>query len=112
MERACPHVLSGPEPLLNNRLYVIYNDPIPPVQVSVRLPIHSALCEPWTSSHGVCESNSRFSSSSFAPVQIEVVPAGEEGPRNLDASTVMAIKNVPFLTVTEFVRVKLKVWVR
>ncbi|PVG00730.1 hypothetical protein CPB86DRAFT_169411 [Serendipita vermifera] len=48
---------------------------------------------------------------SIPPVQIEIVPAGEEGPRNLDASTIMAIQNVPFLSVTEFVRAKLKVWV-
>jgi len=58
----------------SSRLYVIYNDCIP-------------------------------------PVQIEVLPAGEDGPRNLDASTIMAIRNVPFLSVTEFVRAKLKVWV-
>jgi hypothetical protein len=43
--------------------------------------------------------------------QIEIVPAGEEGPRNLDMTTIMAIKGVPFLSVTEFVRAKLRVWI-
>ncbi|CCA71863.1 hypothetical protein PIIN_05798 [Serendipita indica DSM 11827] len=45
------------------------------------------------------------------PVQIEIVPAGEEGPRNLDRSTIMGISVgdrgsavVPFLSVTEFLR--------
>lgn len=43
-------------------------------------------------------------------VQIEIVLAGEEGPRNLDPTTIMAIKGIPFLSVTEFVRAKLRVW--
>ncbi|CAG7847239.1 SubName: Full=Uncharacterized protein {ECO:0000313/EMBL:CCA71863.1} [Serendipita indica DSM 11827] len=59
---------------LMNRLYILYNETIP-------------------------------------PVQIEIVPAGEEGPRNLDRSTIMGISVgdrgsavVPFLSVTEFLR--------
>ncbi|KAF9057175.1 hypothetical protein BJ165DRAFT_1335041 [Panaeolus papilionaceus] len=42
---------------------------------------------------------------------IEILPAGETGPRHLDATTVMKIQQVPFLTVTEFIRAKLKTWV-
>lgn len=42
--------------------------------------------------------------------QIEIVLAGEEGPRTLDTTTIMAIKGIPFLSVTEFVRAKLNVW--
>ena len=42
--------------------------------------------------------------------QIEIVLAGEEGPRALDVTTIMAIKGIPFLSVTEFVRAKLRVW--
>ena len=44
-------------------------------------------------------------------IQIEILPAGETGPRHLDTSTVMKIQNVPFLTISEFVRAKLKTWV-
>jgi len=44
-------------------------------------------------------------------IEIEILPAGETGPRHLDTSTVMKIQNVPFLSVSEFVRAKLKTWV-
>ncbi|KAJ3504757.1 hypothetical protein NLJ89_g7771 [Agrocybe chaxingu] len=44
-------------------------------------------------------------------VEIEILPAGETGPRHLDTSTVMRMQNVPFLTLSEFVRAKLKTWV-
>ena len=73
-----------------HRLYVIYNEPIPPVQVCCSFPSTAQLI-------------ARHS-------QIEIVPAGEEGPRNLDTTTIMAIKGVPFLSVTEFIRAKLRVW--
>ncbi len=42
--------------------------------------------------------------------KIEILPAGETGPRRLDTTTIMKIHGVPFLTVTEFIRAKLKVW--
>lgn len=42
--------------------------------------------------------------------KIEILPAGETGPRRLDATTIMKIQGVPFLTISEFVRAKLKVW--
>lgn len=44
------------------------------------------------------------------PDQIEILPAGEEGPRRLDGATVMMMGRVPFLTITEFIRAKLKAW--
>jgi len=44
-------------------------------------------------------------------IEIEILPAGETGPRHLDTSTVMKVQNVPFLTVSEFIRAKLKTWV-
>ncbi|CAE6445258.1 unnamed protein product [Rhizoctonia solani] len=44
------------------------------------------------------------------PVEIEVCIAGEEGPRNLNPQTVMALQNLPFLSVTEFMRAKVRVW--
>ncbi|KAG8710366.1 hypothetical protein FRC09_000169 [Ceratobasidium sp. 395] len=56
-----------------NRLFVKYNEPIP-------------------------------------PVEIEICVAGEEGPRNLNPQTVMAVQDLPFLSVTEFMRAKLRVW--
>jgi len=42
--------------------------------------------------------------------QIEILPAGETGPRRLDATTVMKVQGVPFLTISEFIRAKLKSW--
>ncbi|KAK0192086.1 hypothetical protein F5146DRAFT_927727 [Armillaria mellea] len=44
-------------------------------------------------------------------IEIEILPAGETGPRRLDGSTVMKIHGVPFLTISEFVRAKLKSWI-
>lgn len=46
-----------------------------------------------------------------APIyQIEILPAGEEGPRHLNESTVGRIRGIPFLTVSEFLRAKVKAW--
>ncbi|KAK0482402.1 hypothetical protein IW261DRAFT_1550313 [Armillaria novae-zelandiae] len=59
---------------------------------------------PWT--------NSQFTLVDIAiPHKIEILPAGETGPRRLDGSTVMKIHGVPFLTISEFVRAKLKSWI-
>ncbi|KAI0257712.1 hypothetical protein BC834DRAFT_558746 [Gloeopeniophorella convolvens] len=44
------------------------------------------------------------------PIEIEILTAGETGPRRLDALTVTAVSGVPFLTISEFVRAKLKTW--
>ncbi|KAF5334179.1 hypothetical protein D9758_014826 [Tetrapyrgos nigripes] len=43
-------------------------------------------------------------------LKIEILPAGETGPRRLDPSTVSVIQGIPFLTVSEFIRAKLKTW--
>lgn len=45
-------------------------------------------------------------------IEFEVLPAGEGGPRRLDASKVMDMHGVPFLNVTEFLRAKTKTWIR
>jgi hypothetical protein len=71
------------------RLHVTYRAFIPPVEVSVRLP-RPVL--PLTRS------------------QIEILPAGETGPRHLDDTNVMKIQGIPFLNVSEFLRAKLKAW--
>lgn len=42
--------------------------------------------------------------------EIEILSAGEEGPRRLDSNTVMNIKGIPFLSVSEYIRAKLKSW--
>ncbi|KAF9226246.1 hypothetical protein BS17DRAFT_794444 [Gyrodon lividus] len=34
-------------------------------------------------------------------IEIEILPAGEHGPRRLDSSTTMKLKGVPFLTLSE-----------
>lgn len=44
------------------------------------------------------------------PVEIEILAAGEVGPRRLDALTVALVSRVPFLTTSEFVRAKLNSW--
>ncbi|KAH9059551.1 hypothetical protein EDB87DRAFT_765179 [Lactarius vividus] len=44
------------------------------------------------------------------PVEIEILAAGETGPRRLDALTVAFVSRVPFLTTSEFVRAKLNAW--
>ncbi|KAG8739592.1 hypothetical protein FRC10_005393 [Ceratobasidium sp. 414] len=72
-----------------NRLFVKYNEPTPPVEVSVML-------EPYQPG--------------LISDQIEICVAGEEGPRNLSTQTVMALQGLPFLSVTEFMRAKLRVW--
>lgn len=41
---------------------------------------------------------------------MEILPAGEEGPRHLNESTVGRIRGIPFLTVSEFLRAKIKAW--
>lgn len=47
----------------------------------------------------------------FIPaIEIEILPAGEEGPRRLDEATTMIIRGIPFLTVSEFIRAKLRTW--
>jgi len=40
--------------------------------------------------------------------QIEILPGGEDLRRRLDATTVMKVQGVPFVTVSEFIRAKLK----
>jgi len=47
---------------------------------------------------------------SIPPIEIEILAAGESGPRRLDALTVAAVSRVPFLTASEFVRAKLNSW--
>ncbi|KAJ7512383.1 hypothetical protein B0H11DRAFT_1698673 [Mycena galericulata] len=47
----------------------------------------------------------------FIPsIEIEILPAGETGPRHLDHTTVMKMQGLPFLTISEFIRSKLKSW--
>ncbi|KAH6905358.1 hypothetical protein BKA70DRAFT_1474328 [Coprinopsis sp. MPI-PUGE-AT-0042] len=43
-------------------------------------------------------------------IDIEILPAGETGPRVLDNVAVMKLQGVPFLTYSEFIRAKLKAW--
>ncbi|KAF9788139.1 hypothetical protein BJ322DRAFT_1106156 [Thelephora terrestris] len=44
------------------------------------------------------------------PIEIEILSAGEEGPRRLDANTIMNVRGLPFLSVAEYIRAKLKSW--
>jgi len=43
-------------------------------------------------------------------IDIEILPAGETGPRHLDNTTVTLLQGIPFLTISEFIRAKLKNW--
>ncbi|OCB85028.1 hypothetical protein A7U60_g7985 [Sanghuangporus baumii] len=42
--------------------------------------------------------------------RIEIIPAGEGGPRRLDDATTTRIRALPFLTVSEFLRAKVNSW--
>lgn len=44
-------------------------------------------------------------------ISIEIKTAGEAGPRKLDETTTMVLHEIPWLSVTEFVRAKLKDWI-
>ncbi|PPQ88543.1 hypothetical protein CVT25_009923 [Psilocybe cyanescens] len=78
-----------------NRLHVTYRRLIPAIDVSISL---------------LCRSK-HLPNANLSIFKIEILPAGETGPRHLDTSTVMRVQNVPFLTVSEFIRAKLKSWV-
>ena len=42
--------------------------------------------------------------------KIEILPAGEEGPRKLDQTTVSIVQGLPFLSTSEFIRAKIRAW--
>ncbi|KAI0030236.1 hypothetical protein K488DRAFT_79723 [Vararia minispora EC-137] len=44
------------------------------------------------------------------PVEIEILSAGEDGPRRLDSMNITIMHGVPWLSMSEFVRAKLKAW--
>ncbi|KAF8329420.1 uncharacterized protein EI90DRAFT_1391998 [Cantharellus anzutake] len=44
------------------------------------------------------------------PVEIEIVQAGEGGPRQLNQTTIQILDDVPFLSPTEFLRAKIRAW--
>ncbi|RPD55537.1 hypothetical protein L226DRAFT_148553 [Lentinus tigrinus ALCF2SS1-7] len=66
----------------------------------------SIVTSPWSNRSSLHVKYQRL----IPPIDIEILIAGEEGPRRLDSSTVMAVGRVPFLTITEFIRAKLKAW--
>ncbi|KAI0703216.1 hypothetical protein C8Q76DRAFT_223108 [Earliella scabrosa] len=66
----------------------------------------SIVTSPWSSRSSLHVKYQRL----IPAIDIEILPAGEEGPRRLDSSTVMLVGRVPFLTVTEFIRAKIKAW--
>lgn len=74
------------------RLHATYHRLIPPIVVSAYY---------WSRVQAVYK---------FSHFEIEILPAGEAGPRRLDGSTVIMIGGVPFLTVSEFIRAKIKTW--
>jgi hypothetical protein len=75
-------------------LHVSYCQLIPAIQVSIHRPVVHA--------------TARMTNGSVA--KIEILPAGEGGPRRLDTTTVMNMRGIPFLTISEFIRAKLKIW--
>ncbi|PAV20414.1 hypothetical protein PNOK_0304100 [Pyrrhoderma noxium] len=64
----------------------------------------TATISPWTNRLHVTYTEP------IPPVSIEILPAGEEGPRRLDQTTVARIRGLPFLSVSEFLRAKLNAW--
>ncbi|EIM81923.1 uncharacterized protein STEHIDRAFT_124784 [Stereum hirsutum FP-91666 SS1] len=64
----------------------------------------STTASPWSNRlHVICH---RY----IPPIEIEILAAGEHGPRRLDALTIMPLSGVPFLSISEYVRAKLKSW--
>jgi len=45
------------------------------------------------------------------PIEIEILTAGEDGPRRLDSMNVTIMHGIPWLSMSEFVRAKLKSWI-
>jgi len=82
--------------MIPSRLHVTYRRLIPAIEVSHTAYLPQRVLPPI---------KTHLSS------QIEILPAGETGPRHLDTSTVTKLQNVPFLTVSEFIRAKLKTWI-
>lgn len=85
----------GWQSLISLRLHVTYRRQIPAVEVC------SFILSCWIA----------LLMTTVSHFQIEILPAGETGPRHLDTSTVMKMQNIPFLTVSEFIRAKLNSWV-
>lgn len=67
--------------------------------------IFSATHSPWTNRLHVTYRRP------IPAIDIEILPAGETGPRILDSSTVMKTQGIPFVTISEFIRAKLKNWI-
>lgn len=72
-----PELMTANMASFANRLFVKYHDPIPPVEVS----LPELMCP-----HLLIQ---------LLIWQIEICIAGEEGPRNLNPQTVMAVQNLP-----------------
>ncbi|KAF5351039.1 hypothetical protein D9756_008317 [Leucocoprinus leucothites] len=67
--------------------------------------------EDWTSTHSTWTNRLHVTYRAFIPpIEIEILPAGETGPRHLDDTNIMKIQNIPFLNVSEFLRAKLNSW--
>lgn len=67
-------------------------------------PDFTTIMSPWSNRLHVTYQN-------FIPaIEIEVLVAGEEGPRRLNSSTIMQVQGIPFLTMSEFLRAKLRTW--
>ncbi|EKM76494.1 hypothetical protein AGABI1DRAFT_122646 [Agaricus bisporus var. burnettii JB137-S8] len=65
----------------------------------------------WSSTHSPWTNRLHVTYRAFIPpIEIEILPAGETGPRHLDDTNVMTIQGIPFLNISEFVRAKLKTW--
>ncbi|KAG8894730.1 hypothetical protein FRB99_001026 [Tulasnella sp. 403] len=45
------------------------------------------------------------------PLEIEILKAGETGPKRINPSNVMIINQLPFLSISEFIRAKMNDWV-
>ncbi|KAG8846685.1 hypothetical protein FRB96_001921 [Tulasnella sp. 330] len=44
------------------------------------------------------------------PIEIEILKAGETGPKRINGSTVMMLNRLPFLSISEFLRAKMNSW--
>jgi hypothetical protein len=97
----------------SGRLFVTYHDPIPPIEVSSPgsppfakvTPVLFLSCDPpsETTTHTLTWPPKTLT-------QIEILNAGETGPKRLNRANVMVINQLPFLSISEFIRAKINVW--
>jgi hypothetical protein len=88
-------VMSTAHSTWSARLFATYHETIPSVEVGSY--IFLVLIRP------IIKQRTR---------QIEILNCGETGPKRINATNIMMINHIPFLSVSEFLRAKMNAWLR